>query len=83
MHAALLRALLAAGLAVKQMNLAATGEITGVAVQPVDCVRLATSNFRSAWARATNCWMVEVTGDKSHGGGVVVRWADGRLEPFW
>ena len=72
-----------AELAISRMNLTATGPITVVALVSGDCDRLAVSNFRSELATATDCWRVEVTGERSHGGGLIVRFPDGRLQPDW
>jgi hypothetical protein len=72
-----------ARLAIAQMNLTAAGPIEAVALESFDCVKGAKSHFHSEWATATTCWNVTVTGDRSHGWGVVVHWPDGSLEPFW
>lgn len=72
-----------ARLAIAQMNLTATGPIEAVTLEPFDCVRGAKSYFHSEWAKATTCWSVTLTGERSHGQGVVVLWPDGDLEPFW
>ena len=72
-----------ARLAVAQMNLTATGPITQVTLTVVDCARLAQSSFLPAARNATACWQVEVIGERSHGGGVVVLRPDGAMEPYW
>ena len=65
-------------------NLAATGPITaGRAQAGRECVRWARSNFLADLSRATGCWTAEVTGERSRGGGTIVLWPDGSLEPFW
>lgn len=70
-----------AAVAVARMNLVATGPIHRVALGRVDCVVWGRANFRSAdVAGAADCWIVEVTGERSHGGGPVVLRVDGRIE---
>jgi uncharacterized protein YwlG (UPF0340 family) len=73
-----------ARLAVAQMNLSATGPITRVTLAVEDCERLAKAFFLGPEARnATTCWQVDVTGERSHGGGVIILKPDGALEPYW
>ncbi len=72
-----------ARIAISEMNLTATGPITLVVLKPVECVRWAQSNFLGDLSRATGCWTAEVTGEQSRGGGTIVLWPDGSLEPFW
>ena len=72
-----------ARLAIAQMNLTATGPVEAVALEPFDCGKGARANFHSEWATATTCWHVTVNGSRSQGGGVVILWPDGNLEPFW
>lgn len=72
-----------ADLAVSRMDRAATGMITRVRLEPVECAPMARSIFRSAWSGAHSCWSVEVTGESSHGGGYVVQLDDGHLEASW
>ena len=72
-----------AELAIAQMNLTATGPITAVVLAGGDCAQAANANFRSELAQATNCWRVDVTGERSHGGGLVARFADGTLRAYW
>jgi hypothetical protein len=71
-----------AQLGIAQMNLAATGPITGVAIEALDCAEGGRANFRD-WRGATTCWSLSITGEKSHGWGFVVLWPNGDLEPFW
>ena len=72
-----------AELAISQMNLSATGPTTAVALSRGDCARAAAATFNHELASATDCWRVEVTGDGSHGGGLVARFPDGTLKPYW
>ena len=72
-----------ARLAVAQMNLTATGPITQVTLTGGDCETLASSTFQGGLRTADRCWAVEVTGERSHGGGYVGLQPDGTLEPFW
>lgn len=72
-----------ARLGIAQMNLAATGPITEASLETLDCARAGKASFHSTWADAEACWRVTVTGERSHGGGVVVLWPNGDLEPFW
>jgi hypothetical protein len=66
------------------MNQAATGAIKRVVLERVtDCGALARATFHSSWATATDCWHVRLTGERSHGGGVVVRYPDGAMEADW
>ncbi|HEX5828735.1 MAG TPA: hypothetical protein VFY23_14505 [Candidatus Limnocylindrales bacterium] len=48
-----------------------------------DCERGARAMFRSELATASDCWDVRVTGERSHGGGVVAHMPDGTLRPYW
>jgi hypothetical protein len=72
-----------AALAVAQMDLDATGPITLVALTEGDCEPAAMANFRSELAEAQRCWDVRVTGERSHGWGVVGLWPNGDLRAFW
>lgn len=73
-----------ARVAVAQMNLTATGPITEVTLETLDCDEAGRANFHAAaWAGAEACWSLVVTGEKSHGWGFVVLWPNGDLEPFW
>jgi len=72
-----------AELAISQMNLTATGPITAVALSRDDCTRAAAATFTHELESATDCWRVEVTGQRSHGGGWVARFPDGTLKPYW
>ena len=72
-----------AELAISQMNLTATGPITAVALSRGDCARAAAAIFTHELDSATDCWRVEVTGERSHGGGWVARFPDGTLKPYW
>jgi hypothetical protein len=72
-----------ARVAIAQMNVAATGPITLVVLQPVDCERIARSSFLGDLSGAVGCWVATVTGERSHGGGTIVLWPDGSLKPYW
>jgi len=48
-----------------------------------DCARAAAAIFTHELESATDCWRVEVTGERSHGGGLVARFPDGTLKPYW
>jgi len=72
-----------AELAIAQMDLTATGSITAVALSRDDCTRAAAATFTHEVESATDCWRVEVTGERSHGGGLVARFPDGTLKPYW
>ena len=72
-----------AELAISQMNVTATGPITAVVLSRTDCARAAAATFNHELESATDCWRVEVTGERSHGGGLVARFPDGTLKPSW
>jgi hypothetical protein len=72
-----------ARLAISRMNLVSTGRIVGVELIRADCAALGRSSFQIESRLATDCWRVGVTGEKSHGGGVIVRHPDGGLEANW
>jgi hypothetical protein len=65
------------------MNLTATGPITEVALESIDCERTGRSSFLGDLSGASACWRVNVTGKHSHGGGIVVLWPNGDLQPHW
>ena len=70
-------------LAIAQMNLTATGPITEVVLESVDCARTGRAYFLGDLSEARACWSVTVTGEESHGGGIVVLWPNGDLQPYW
>jgi hypothetical protein len=72
-----------AELAIAQMNRTATGLITAVALTNVDCVQAARAAFRFEIRSGTRCWTVDVTGDRSRGGGVVAQFGDGTMRAYW
>jgi hypothetical protein len=73
-----------AELSIAQMNLTATGPITSVELSQIEnCLEWGKANFRIEVGAAVDCWEVAVTGERSHGGGTVARFADGTLRPYW
>ena len=69
--------------AIAQMDLTAAGPITAVVLSRGDCSQAAAATFTHELDSATVCSRVEVTGERSQGGGWVARFPDGTLKPYW